>query len=110
MFYHSGGVASADLIYLILLIPVMILSVWAQAQVSGNFRKYSQVRCARGMTGREAAEAVLRAHHVSGVRPSKKFPGTSRMKVHEFCLARNIEISSTCARTGQFLDKAPCCR
>ena len=65
MFYHSAG--SADMIYFILLIPIMILSAWAQIQVSGNFRKYSQVRCTRGMTGREAAEAVLRANHVSGV-------------------------------------------
>ena len=65
MFYGSSN--SADLIYLILLIPVMILSAWAQAQVSGNFRKYSRIRSSRGMTGREAAEAVLRTHHVSGV-------------------------------------------
>ena len=56
-----------DLIYLILLIPVMILSAWAQMQVSGNFSKYSRTRCSRGITGREAAEAVLRAHGVRGV-------------------------------------------
>ena len=56
-----------DLIYLILLIPIMILSAWAQMQVSGNFNKYSRTRCSRGITGREAAEAVLRAHGVSGV-------------------------------------------
>ena len=65
MFYQGTG--GADMIYLILLIPVMILSFWAQVQVSGNFRKYSQVRCSRGLTGREAAEAVLRANGVSGV-------------------------------------------
>lgn len=65
MFYRGTG--SADMIYIILLIPILILSAWAQMQVSGRFRKYSQVRCTRGLTGREAAEAVLRAHHVSGV-------------------------------------------
>ena len=65
MLLGSGG--NADLIYIVLLIPVMILSFWAQAQVSGNFKKYSQVRSSRGLTGRDAAEAVLRAHNVTGV-------------------------------------------
>lgn len=65
MLLGSGG--NADLIYIILLIPIMILSFWAQAQVSGNFKKYSQARSSRGLTGRDAAEAVLRAHNVTGV-------------------------------------------
>ena len=65
--YYNGGYYSTDMIYFILLIPIMILSLWAQAQVSGNFRKYSQVRCSRGLTGAQAAEAVLRAHNVYGV-------------------------------------------
>ena len=48
-------------IYCVLLIPVLILSVWAQAQVSGSFRKYSRDQNRRGLTGARAAEAVLRA-------------------------------------------------
>ncbi len=66
-YYAYGNAYSGDMIYFILLIPVMILSLWAQFQVSGNFRKYSQVRCTRGLTGARAAEAVLRAHGVFDV-------------------------------------------
>ncbi len=67
--YGYGGYGDflANNIYVLLLIPVMILSLWAQVQVSGKFRKYSSVRCRRGLTGAQAAEAVLRAHGVYDV-------------------------------------------
>lgn len=65
--YGYGGTYSADMIYFLLLIPILALSLWAQVQVSGNFRKYSQVRCRRGLTGAQAAQEVLRAHGVYGV-------------------------------------------
>ena len=69
--YYGGYGYSTDSIYFILLIPVFILSLWAQFQVSGNFRRYSQVRCTRGLTGAQAAQAVLRSHGVYdvGIRP-----------------------------------------
>lgn len=56
-----------DWIYWILLVPVLILSVYAQAKVSSSFSRYSGVRSRRGLTGAQAAYAVLRAHGVSGV-------------------------------------------
>lgn len=56
-----------DSIYWILLIPVLILSVYAQAKVSGNFNKYSQVRNHRHITGAQAAYEVLRAHGITDV-------------------------------------------
>ena len=65
--YGGYGAYSADAIYFVLLIPVMILSLWAQFQVSGNFKKYSQVYCVNRLTGARAAEAVLRSHGVFGV-------------------------------------------
>ena len=58
-----------DLIYWILLIPVLILSVYAQIKVSSSFNKYSGVRNRRGVTGAQAAYAVLRAHGVHDVAP-----------------------------------------
>ena len=39
----------------------------AQIQVNGNFRRYSAVRNRRGLTGAQAAEAVLWANGVRGV-------------------------------------------
>ena len=67
-YYYGGyGTFLANNIYFLLLIPVMILSLWAQTQVSGNFNKYSKVSNRRRITGAQAAEAVLRAHGVYGV-------------------------------------------
>ena len=66
-YYYGYGDFLANNIYVLLLIPVLILSVWAQIQVSGSFRKYSQVVNRRNLTGAQAAEAVLRAHGVYDV-------------------------------------------
>lgn len=68
--YYYGGYGDflANNLYVILLIPVMILSLWAQAQVSGNFKKYSRDYNRRRLTGAQAAEAVLRAHGVYDVK------------------------------------------
>lgn len=66
--YYSGyGDFLANNIYCILLIPVLLLSAWAQIQVSGNFRRYNAVNNRRRLTGRQAAEAVLHAHGVYDV-------------------------------------------
>lgn len=56
-----------DTIYWILLIPVFALSVYAQVQVSGSFRRYSRVPNRRHITGAQAANEVLRAHGITDV-------------------------------------------
>lgn len=68
-YYYYGGYGDflANNIYVLLLIPVMLFSAWAQMQVSGNFRRYSDVTNRRRLTGAQAAEAVLRAHGVYNV-------------------------------------------
>lgn len=66
-YYYGYGDFLANNIYCVLLIPVLLLSLWAQFQVSGNFRRYSAQRSRRGLTGAQAAEAVLRAHGVYDV-------------------------------------------
>ncbi len=57
-----------DPYYLLLVVPAMLFSLWASAWVNSAFRKYSRVRNLRGMTGADAARAVLAANGVSGVR------------------------------------------
>lgn len=66
-YYGGYGDFLANNIYCILLIPVFLLSLWAQFQVSGSFRRYSGVNNRRRITGAQAAEAVLRAHGVYDV-------------------------------------------
>ena len=65
--YYSYSDFLANNIYCLLLIPVMLLSLWAQAQVSGSFQKYSRISNRRRLTGAQAAEAVLRANGVYDV-------------------------------------------
>lgn len=57
-----------DVYYLLLVLPTMLFSLWASARVNGTFKRYSQMRNARGMTGADAARAVLAANGVTGVR------------------------------------------
>ena len=44
---------------IIVLIPAMIIVAIAQAKVTGNFNRYSQVRGGKGITGAEAARKML---------------------------------------------------
>lgn len=51
-----------------ILIPCIILSYWASANVNSTFRRYSKQYSSRRITGAEAARRVLSANGVSGVR------------------------------------------
>lgn len=53
---------------IILLIPAFILSLWAQANVNGTFRKYSQVYNRRGYTGADIARRILDMNGLYQVR------------------------------------------
>ena len=55
------------LIYLILTIPPLLLGLYAQAKVKRTFAKYAQVRPANGMSGAQAAQAVLSTAGVPGL-------------------------------------------
>lgn len=57
-----------DWTYVYLVLPCLILSLWASARVNTTFRRYSKQFSARGITGADAAQRVLRANGVSGVR------------------------------------------
>ena len=43
----------------ILLVPALILGIYAQANVSSTFKRYSQVPSARGLTGAQGARQLL---------------------------------------------------
>ena len=57
-----------EIYYFVLIIPAMLFALWAQVKVSSTFNRYSAQRTHTGMTGAQAAEAVLRACGVDGVR------------------------------------------
>ena len=57
-----------DMTYIVLVLPCILLSLWASSNVNSTFRKYSQQFSRRGLTGAEAAQRVLQANGVRGVR------------------------------------------
>lgn len=69
-YYGNYAGFLANNLYFVLLIPVMLLSLWAQFKVSGSFRHFSEVPNSRRMTGYQAARLVLQAHGVQGVEIS----------------------------------------
>jgi Zn-dependent membrane protease YugP len=54
-------------VFLVCSVVPLLFGLWAQFQVKSTFKRYSQVPVASGMTGAQAAEAVLRNAGVSGV-------------------------------------------
>ncbi len=63
-FYYYGF----DWTYLVLVLPCMIFAIIASSNVSSTFRKYSNQRSYRNISGAEAAQRVLQANGVTGVR------------------------------------------
>ena len=57
-----------DWTYLVLVLPCVLLSLWASSNVNSTFKKYSQQYSTRRLTGAEAARRVLSANGVHGVR------------------------------------------
>lgn len=56
-----------DPLYFALLIPGMLLSMWASFRVKSTFAEYSRVPSSRGFSGAEAARELIRRRGVSGV-------------------------------------------
>ena len=57
-----------DWTYVVLVLPCILLSLWASANVNSTFKKYSNQFSRRHLTGAEAAQRVLYAHGVRNVR------------------------------------------
>lgn len=56
------------LLWLVLIIPALLLMLWAQAKVSSAYGKYSKVRNSQGLTGTEAAQRLLWANGLGQVK------------------------------------------
>lgn len=54
--------------YVILVLPVLILSMVASARVNSSFKKYSKVLSARRITGSQAAFEILRYYGITNVQ------------------------------------------
>lgn len=59
------GFGYFDPLYLVFAAPALVLALYAQAKVSSAYRKYSQIRNVRSVTGLEVAQYLLRANGLS---------------------------------------------
>ena len=57
-----------DTYYLVLVLPMVVLSIICQINVTSTFNKYSRVSNARGLTGAEAAKNLLKYNGILDVR------------------------------------------
>ena len=55
----------------IVLIPAILLSLWAQFKVKGAFAKYSEVRAMSGLSAEEVSRRLLDRNGLSGVRVAR---------------------------------------
>lgn len=71
MYYGYYGF---DWSYLVLVLPAVILAMWAQMKVKSTYAKYSQVSSRSGLTGADAARRILDRNGLGNVR-IERIPG-----------------------------------
>jgi Zn-dependent membrane protease YugP len=80
-----------DYYYLVLVVPTIILSLFAQIMVKSTFSKYSKIRCSRNITGQDAALLLMRNNSindvsvepVSGSLTDHYDPGSKKLRLSE---------------------------
>ena len=58
---------SSNMLYIVLVLPAFILSLFAQAKVKSTYKRMARVNNTSGYTGAQAAAAVLRYYGISDV-------------------------------------------
>jgi len=56
-----------DIYYIILIVPTLLLSLWAQFMVKSTFDKYSKIPCSKRVTGTDAANLLLNSNNINDV-------------------------------------------
>lgn len=62
------GYYGIDSYYLILVVPAILFSMWAQLKVNSTFKKYGRVRSMAGYTGAETARRILDENGLYNIR------------------------------------------
>lgn len=62
--YYYYGI---DITYLVLVVPAILLGLWAQMRVKSTYARYSQVRASRGITADQVARLILNENGLSDV-------------------------------------------
>lgn len=56
-----------DPLYIVMIVPTFLLSLFAQFKVSSSFKRFSKVPSSRGITGAQAARLILEAEGIRDV-------------------------------------------
>ncbi len=75
---------------LILLVPALLLGIYAQAKVSSSFNRYSKIPSARGLTGAQGARVLLDS---AGLQDVSVSVGGSRLSDHYDPRSRSLSLS-----------------
>ncbi|HYL04975.1 MAG TPA: zinc metallopeptidase [Thermoanaerobaculia bacterium] len=79
-----------DFHYLLFIMPGLLLSLWASWRTRSAFNKYSRVRSARGLTGAQAAQEMLRA---AGIGDVKVVPTSGMLTDHYNPATKTLALS-----------------
>jgi len=55
-------------LYFVIMLPFILIAMYAQIKVKTTFNRYSKVRSSRGVTGAQAANELLSRNGLSGIR------------------------------------------
>ena len=92
-----------DWTYIVIVLPCILLSMWASSSVNSTFNKYAKVDSIRRLTGAEAAQRVLSANGVRGVRierVSGNLTDHFDPKTNVIRLSDNVHSSTSVAAIG----------
>ena len=57
---------------IIVLIPALLFSMWAQFKVKGAFAKYSEIRAVSGVTAEQVSRMLLDRRGLTGVKIERR--------------------------------------
>jgi len=89
--------------YYWLMIPALLLSMWAQARVSGTFSKYSKIKSKNGYTGAMTAREILdenNLHDIDIIAAKGKLTDNYNPKKRVVNLSEPVHSSSSVAAIG----------
>lgn len=92
-----------DWTYLYIVLPCLLLSLWASSSVNSTFKRYSKQLSTKGITGRDAAVCVLESHGITNVRVERiagKLTDHFDPKTNVIRLSDNVYDSTSTAAIG----------
>lgn len=103
MLYYAPYYYGFDWTYLFLVLPCIIISIWASSRVNSTFNRYSTQYSSRNITGSEAAKQVLQRSGVYNVqiqRVSGNLTDHYDPKANVIRLSDNVYDSTSTAAIG----------